>query len=173
MSFPNQRTYSFDANTVLSDNAAAYTASGYLQAAGADGVVDLGGNQGVTVTLPSIDDTSTYTPQQARIDAMAIFDVTAIDIASGNETYQIDIMVSNDPAFAAGNAVNAGGIQLGKGASLRGGAAAKDSVIGRYEVPFTNNIAGAIYQYAKAYLTAGGTTPSINIFSFIAVLPEP
>lgn len=172
MAFPNLRTYSFDANMVLSDNAAAYTASGYLQAGGADGVVDLGGNQGVTVTLPSIDDVATYTPQQARIDAMAIFDVPTIDIASGNETYQLDIMVSNDPAFAAASVVCAAGIQLGKGASLRGAVAQKDSVIGRYEVPFTNNIAGALYQYCKVYLTAGGTTPSINILSFIAVLPE-
>jgi len=173
MSFPNQRTYPFDANMSLSDNAAAYTASGYLQVGGADGVVDLGGNQGVTITLPSIDDVSSITPQQPRIDAMAIFDVTAIDISSGNETYQIDIMVSNDPAFAAGNVVCAAGVQMGKGASLRGAVAQKDSVIGRYEIPFTNNIAGAIYQYCKAYLTAGGTTPSVNVLSYISVLPEP
>lgn len=172
MSFPNQRTYAFDANTVLSDNAAAYTASGYLQAYAADGVVDLGGNQGVTVTNPPIDDLATYTPQQARIDAMLILDITAIDIASGNETYSIDLMVSNDPAFAAGNAVCAASVQLGKGASLRGAVAQKDSVTGRVELGFTNNIAGAIYQFAKVYLTAGGTTPSINILSFIAPLPQ-
>jgi hypothetical protein len=173
VSFPNQRTYAFDANNLVSDNAAAYIASGYLQAAGADGILDLGGNQGVVITLPAIDDTPTYTPQQARIDAYMVLDVTAIDIASGNETYQLDIMVSNDPGFAAGNVVCAGGIQLGKGTSLRGAVAQKDSVIGRYEVGFTNNIAGAIYQYLKVYLTAGGTTPSINVLGFIAVTPEP
>lgn len=173
MSFPNQRTYSFDANAVLSDNAAAYTASGYLQAFGADGVVDLGGNQGVTVTLPSIDDVSSITPQQPRIDAMLILDITALDIASGNETYQIDLMGSNDPNFAAAAPVCLAGIQLGKGASLRGAVAQKDSVIGRVELGFTNNLAGSIYQFVKAYLTTGGTTPSINISSFIAVLPEP
>lgn len=173
MAFPNQRTYSFDANAQLSDNAAAYTASGYLQVAGVDGVVDLGGNQGAIITLPAIDDVSTITPQQARIDAVAVFDVTAIDISSSNETYQLDIMVSNDPSFAAASVVCAGGVQFGKGASLRGAVAQKDSVIGRYEVPFTNNIAGALYQYCKVYLTAGGTTPSVSISSFIAVLPEP
>jgi hypothetical protein len=86
MSFPNDRTYTFDANNEFSDNAAAYTASGYLQKGGADGVVDLGGNQG---TSPA---------QQARIDAVAIFDVTAITV-SGTQTYQLDIVVSNDPAF--------------------------------------------------------------------------
>lgn len=173
MAFPNQRTYSFDANMLLSDNAAAYTASGYAQVGGADGVVDLGGNQGVTIALPAIDDTPTYTPQQARIDGYLIVDVTAIDISSGNETYQLDLMVSNDPAFAAGSPVCAGGIQLGKGASLRGAVAQKDSVIGRVEIGFTNNISGLLYQYAKLFVTAGGTTPSINILSFIAVTPEP
>ena len=83
-----------------------------------------------------------------------------------------------DPAdewggFAAGSAVCAGGIQIGKGTSLRGSVAQKDSVTGRYELGFTNNIAGAIYQYAKLFLTAGGTTPSVNILAFIAVTPEP
>lgn len=160
MAFPNDRTYTFDANNGISDNAAAYTASGYLQYGGADGVVDLGGNQGTSPT------------QQARIDAMAIFDITAIDIASGNETYQFDIMVSNDPAFAAANAVCAGGFQCGKGASLRGAVAQADSVIGRMEIGFCNQVAGVIYEYVKVYLTEGGTTPSISVFSFIAVLPE-
>lgn len=172
MSFPNQRTYSFDANMLVSDNAAAYVASGYLQVAGADAILDLGGNQGVTITLPAIDDTATYTPQQARIDAMLVLDITALDITSGNETYQIDVMVSNDPNFAAANVICAAGIQFGKGASLRGAVAQKDSVIGRIELGFTNNIAGSIYEFMKVYLTTGGTTPSVNISGFVAVLPE-
>lgn len=171
MSFPNQRTYSFDANAVLSDNAAAYTATGYAQAYGADGVVDLGGNQGVTITNPSIDALATYTPQQARIDAVLVADVTAIDIASGNETCKIMLLVSNDPNFAAGNVVQAGGLEVGKGTSLDG-INMKDSVIGRYEIGFTNNIAGSIYQFLKLYLVIGGTTPSINISAFVAVLPQ-
>jgi hypothetical protein len=95
-------------------------------------VLDLGGNQG---TSPA---------QQARIDAVAIFDVTAITV-SGTQTYQLDIVLSNDPAFLTGNVI-AGGIQLGKGTSLRVSAQG-DSVIGRYEVGFTNQLAGTIYEY--------------------------
>jgi hypothetical protein len=159
MAFPNDRTYTFDVNNQLSDNAAAYTASGYLQAGGADGVVDLGGNQGTSPV------------QLARIDAMAIFDVTAIDITSGNERYTLKILVSNDPAFLTG-VFEAAAIGMGKG-SAGTPATQGDSVIGRYEVGFTNQVAGSIYQYAKAYLVVAGTTPSISIFSFIAVLPEP
>lgn len=159
MSFPNDRTYTPDANLFFSDNAAAYTASGYLQVGGAVGVLDLGGNQ------------STSPLQQARIDAIAIFDVTAIDISSGNETYQLDIVLSNDPAFLTGNVI-AAGFQCGKGASLRAAGSA-DSVIGRYEIGFATQLAGTLYEYFQVFLTVGGTTPSINISGFVAVLPEP
>ncbi len=48
------RTYAVDANNFLSDGAAAITASGYAQYGGADGIIDCGGNQNITVTLPSM-----------------------------------------------------------------------------------------------------------------------
>lgn len=154
----NDRTYSFDASMMFSDNAAAYTASGNMQVGGADAIIDLGGNQGVTPK------------QQARIDAVAIFDVTAITV-SGTNTYQLDILLSNDPAFGVGTVVCAGGLQLGKGTSLRN-TSSLDSVIGRYEVPFTNEVAGTKFQYMKVALT-GANSPSISILGFVAVLPEP
>lgn len=172
MPFPNMRTYSFDANAQLSDNAAAYAATGYAQVSGADGIVDLGGNQGLTVTLPAIADVSPITPQQPRIDAQLIVDVTAVKVSAGNETYDLLLLVSNDPAFGAGNVEQAAGISLGKGASRRG-INMKDSVTGRIELGFTNQVEGNIYQYAKLYLVLGGTLPSINIQSFVAVTPEP
>ena len=59
---------------------------------------------------------------------------------------------------------------LGKGASLDGLNMA-DSVTGRYELLFSTNQAGSIYQYVGFYLVAGGTTPSITIEGFCAVLP--
>lgn len=159
MAFPNDRTYSFDIGQLVSDNAAAYTASGFLQVGGATGSIDLGGNQGVSPV------------QVARGDFMAVFDVTALDITSGNETYNLDIVVSNSPSFASGNAI-AASVQFGKGASLRV-ANSGDSVIGRYEVGFTNQVAGTIYEFAAVFLTVAGTTPSVNILGFIATLPEP
>jgi len=166
------RTYSFDANAQLSDNAAAYTATGYTQVAGVDGIIDLGGNQGATVTLPSIADVSPITPQQPRIDAYLVVDVTAIDVSSGNETYDLLLLVSNDPGFGAGTVEQAVGISLGKGASRRG-INMKDSVTGRIELGFTNQIEGNIYQFGKLYAVLGGTTPSLSIAAFVAVTPEP
>lgn len=159
MSFPNDRTYSFDANLQLSDNAAAYAASGWTQVGGAQAIIDLGGNQGATPV------------QNARIDAVAIVDVTAIDISSGNETYKVLVVGSNDPGLATGN-VCLGAIELcvaGAGDVPNNAS----NVTGRAEIMFTNNLAGNFYEYVGLYLVIAGTTPSINIESFIAVLPEP
>jgi hypothetical protein len=172
VAFPNMRTYSFDANMLLSDNAAAYAATGYAQAFGADGVIDFGGNQGATVTLPAIADVATQTPQQPRIDAYLIADVTAIKISAGNETYKLMLLLSNDPAFALGNVEQAVGVMVGKGTS-RDGINMKDSVIGRIELGFTNQVEGNIYQYGKLYLVIAGTAPSISLTAFVSVTPEP
>jgi hypothetical protein len=171
MMLQGDRTYSFDANNVLSDNAAAYTANGYLQAGGADGIIDLGGNQGITITLPSIADSSTLTPQQARIDAVVVVDVTAIDITSSNERYTIKVLASNDPSFLTG-VQEVAGITIGKGASGTP-ATQKDNTTGRYELLFTNEQANVKFQFIKLFLVVAGTTPSISVEAFLAVLPEP
>ena len=153
------RAYAFDANTLLSDNAAAYAATGYSQAYGADGFFDTGGNQ------------STSPKQQARIDAMLVIDVTAIKISAGNESYRLSVLLSNDPAFGAGNVEMAGEISLGKGGS-RDGVNMIDSVVGRYELGFSTEQANVKYQYVKLRNTLGGTAPSINYQAFVAVLPD-
>lgn len=169
------RTYSFDANMVLADGAAAQTAAGYAQSGGADGVVDLGGNQGITVALPSIADSSTITPQQARIDAMLVIDVTAITV-SGSDVYKLCLVGSNDPAFGSGNVQLFAEYQLGEAAQmdfLNGiNTPAPNSVGGsRYEVGFTNEQNSIKYQFCKLYVA--GTFGSITFRAFVAVLPEP
>ena len=172
------RTYSFDANMALADGAIAQTASGYAQYGGADGIVDLGGNQNVTITLPSIADSTSITPQQARIDAVCVVDVTAIDISSGNETYRLCVVGSNDPNFGSGKVNCLGEMEIGKGASLgfvNGQDAPTVPAIGglRYEIPFSSEQANVKYEFVKLYLVLGGTTPSITFKAFVAVLPEP
>ena len=160
MSFPNDRTYTVDANLIFADGAAAQTVSGASQVGGVANITDLGGNQGTTPV------------QQARIDAVAVIDVTAIKTSNSNETYKFLINVSTDPAFGAGNVVNAGAIELSYAgaADVVNGAT---SVTGRYEVMFSTNIAGSLYEYAQVYLVEGGTNPSITYAGFFAVLPEP
>jgi hypothetical protein len=159
MSFPNDRTYTPDINLFFSDNAAAYTANGYTQVAAAQSIWDSGGNQGTSPT------------QQARIDAVAVCDVTALNIATGDEYYKIRVVGSTDPAFGAGNVVCLGGIDLAA-ANTNDIVNAKAAVIGRYEIMFSTNVAGALYEYVAVYVIVGGTGPSISIEGFFAVLPE-
>jgi hypothetical protein len=171
------RTYSADANMFLSDGAAAVTASGYSQYAGADGIVDMGGNQNVTITLPSIASVTSITPQQARIDAVCVIDVTAVTV-SGTASAQFILVGSNDPSFGA----TLGSWQLG---SLMLGAASQflqpnplvtpaPSAIGgsRYEIPFTTEQNNVKYEYVKLYVVIANSG-SITFKAFVAVLPEP
>lgn len=169
------RTYSFDANMGLSDGAVAVAASGYSQYAGADGIVDLGGNQNVTVTLPSIADVSSITPQQARIDAMLVVDVTAVT-TSGTALASLIIVGSNDPAFGAGKTTQLGMMQFGAIASQlqpNGFITAAPAAVGgsRYEIPFTSEQNNIKYQYVKLYVVIANSG-SITFKAFVAVLPE-
>ena len=153
------RTYSFDANLLLSDNAAAYVADGYTQVGGADAVLDLGGNQGVSPL------------QQARIDAVCVIDVTAIDVASGNETYSLRVLGCNSSGFAS-NVAELAAITIGKGSALVP-TTQSDATTGRIELPFCTERFNQKYEFVKLYVDVGGTTPSINLLAFVAVLPEP
>ena len=172
------RTYSIDANMILADGAAALTASGYAQYAGADGIVDFGGNQNVTITLPAIADVASITPQQARIDAVCVLDVTAIKTSSGNELYTLFLVGSNNPAFSAGTVAMLGALEFGAAASLEypnGFVTPAPAAVGgsRYEILFAAEQNNVKYEFAKLYVLAEGTTPSITFKAFVAVLPEP
>jgi len=153
------RSYSFDANLLLADGAAAQTASGYAQVGGADGILDLGGNQGVTPK------------QQARIDAVLVGMISAIDISSGNETYKLKMLGCNAANFAA-NVQCLASLELGKGASLVP-ATQVDAAPGMFELPFSTEQFNTKYEYVKLYLELGGTSPSIQLQAYVAVLPEP
>jgi hypothetical protein len=171
------RTYSVDANMFLSDGAAAITATGYAQYAGGDGIVDLGGNQNVTITLPSIADVSSITPQQARIDAVCVVDVTAVT-TSGTASEKLIVVGSNDSAFGA----TSGSFQLammefGAAASLdqvNGKLTAAPNAVGgsRYELLFSNEQNNVKYQFVKIYVVIANSG-SITFKAFVAVLPEP
>lgn len=153
------RTYSFDVNLQLSDNAAAYTASGFLQVGGANKTLDFGGNQ---TTTPK---------QQARIDAVLVVDVTAIDVASGDEEYQLLIEGSNDSAFGAGTVEVLAAYVFGKTAH-RIGTNIMDSIAGRYEIPFCTETPNGKFQNVRGELVISGTTPSISLSAFVAPLMD-
>ena len=169
------RSYSFDANMALSDGAASISVSGYAQYAGADGIVDLGGNQNVIVTLPLIADVTTITPQQARIDAVCVVDMTAISATAA----KLILVGSNDPAFGATlGTVQLAMMEFGLTAATQEQPNPKATpvppVIGgsRYEMLFSSEQNNVKYEYVKLYVAAvaGG---GVTFKAFIAVLPEP
>ncbi len=171
------RTYSVDANMFLSDGVAAVSATGYAQYAGADGIIDLGGNQNVTITLPSIADVTSITPQQARIDAMLVVDVTAVT-TTGTASEKLILVGSNDPAFGAtSGSFQLGMMEFGAAASLdqvNGKATGTPPAIGgsRYEIPFNIEKNNVKYEYLKLYVVIANSG-SITFKAFVAVLPEP
>lgn len=138
----NQRDFTYDNATLLKD-AGAVTADGAATVSSVARIVTLGAG---------------------RVDGRVIVDVSAIDVSSADERYDIAVQLSNSPTFASG-VIGAGSIALGAAAALPGESAA--SVIGRYEIPFTNEINGTVYAYARAYTNVSGTTPSINYTAYI------
>lgn len=169
------RTYAFDINNAVSDGAAAYTASGFATYAGQQSILDTGGNQNVVVALPSIANVSTITPQQARIDAAMIIDLTAI-YTGGGDAYKLLVLGSNNPGFTAGTVQCLGALELGTAGSTdvpNGITTPVPASVGgsRYEILFATEQNNVKYEYVALYHVLSGTTPSITYKAFMAVLP--
>lgn len=156
------RSYSFDEKMLLSDNGAAYTASGIGQVAGANAIIDLGGAQESGIEIGS------YAGSLARIDAMCVIDVPALFTTDANNAYRVALMGSNNSDGAS--PVVLAEMEFGNTGALVNGA--ETSVSGRYEMPFTNEQADITYEFVYLYILAAGTTPSINLHAFIAPLPK-
>lgn len=140
----NQKDHTYDNNLLFKD-AGAIAADAAAQVGGSAKVVDLGAG---------------------RVDAVMIIDVSAIDVSSADESYNLKVQFSNSPTFASG-VIGGPLVQLGAAASLIGESAA--SVVGRYELPFSNEINGTTYRYARMYTDVGGTTPSINYTAWASI----
>lgn len=144
-----QRTYTFDKNLVLSDGLTAITATG---------TAVIGG-----VTTNSILDVGA-----ARLDGQIVIDISAMDISSSDETYRIILQGSNSSSFASG-IENLAVLDVGATAARLGGA--QNSVIGRYELGFTNEQADTVYRYLRIRVVVAGITPTITFGAFIATDP--
>lgn len=101
------------------------------------------------------------------LEGVYIIDITAIDIASNDETYTLHLQGSNSASFASGNVVLAATV-VGKGSSIVTNGA--DQQTGRIVLPFRNDKLGTVYRYLRAYTDVAGTTPSIDYTSRISYL---
>ena len=170
-----RRTYAFDVNMQLDDGLTAHAGAGFGTVGGSQSIVDLGGNQGITITLPSISDTASITPQQARIDAVCVVQLTAITLA-GSDIYTLTLVGSNSPSLASNN-VNLGAMSWGQAAAFAyPNAAVTATPLGtfpagwQYEILFTNEVQNTPYEYVSAYFS--GTFGSVTAKAYICVLPR-
>ena len=102
-----------------------------------------------------------------RMDAVLVINITAMDVTSADELYNFYLQGSDSATLASGVHILAH-LQVGAAAVLLGGSTVA-SVIGRYEVPFQNVVAGTILlDYVRMRLIISGTTPTITFDAFIA-----
>lgn len=111
-----------------------------------------------------------------RIDGYWCIDITAIDFSSGDESYKLFLMGSNDVAWGNGNidilacrdfAAVTGGRLVTTIAGATPTIPASQMGGGIFAVPFTNQMNDYIYRYLRAYAVIAGTTPSITALTWI------
>ena len=136
----NSKDFTYDHALLLKD-AGAVTASGNATVASSARVLDLG---------------------DGRVDGRVVCDVSAIDVADANESYIVQLQVSNAIGFDSG-VVAIASKQLGA-ATPTGNSAATPA--GRYEIHFSNEENGVRYRYARVRYVLAGTSPSINFTAF-------
>lgn len=139
---PKTNTKLLDVALLLKD-AGAITADGVTQVDGADKVLEIG---------------------HGRYTGEIVVDITAIDVASGNETYAIRTQFSDDAGFGSG-VVNGATLEVGAAVS---GADATEA--GRYVLPFTNVVGDVQRKYMRVFVDVGGTSPSIDFQAFVGKL---
>lgn len=83
-----------------------------------------------------------------------MIDISAIEVASGDEKYEIEYQLSDSATFASGNVV-AAVIKVGD-SSVTGGSA-DNAAGGPITLGVTNEFQGTRYQYARLYTRVAGT----------------
>ena len=102
---------------------------------------------------------------EGLVDGFIVIDVTAVEVASGNEIYTISLEGSNVAAMTSGSVCLAkkvfGNLVVPMDAAL--------SAPGRYVVPFRNEEGGATFRYVRlSTLVAGTIATGINFSAFLA-----
>ena len=99
------------------------------------------------------------------VDGDIVIDMSACEIATGDEIYTISLEMSNVAAMTSGSSCAAkkvfGNLVVPMDAAL--------SAAGRYVVPFRNEEAGTVFRYVRLSTVVAGTIATgINFAAFIA-----
>jgi len=141
------KRYTFDNNLLLKD-AGLVAASAAATVLSAGKILDLGAG---------------------LVEGDIVIDVSALEIASNTEIYDIVAEVSPDAAFGtAGNIVERVALNL-SAKEVKRTDCDKDDAIGRYILPFSNEHNGTVYRYMRLYtVVAGDVATGINYTAFLA-----
>jgi hypothetical protein len=105
------------------------------------------------------------------VEGNLIIDVTAIEVADGDENYKISLQGSSQSDFSY-DYKNLAILELGAFETLGGdqdSSSAEDSTTGRYMVPFRTERNGAVYQYVRVYTDVSGTIATgINFAAYLS-----
>jgi hypothetical protein len=105
------------------------------------------------------------------VEGNLVVDVTAIEVADGDENYQISLQGSSQSDFSS-DYKDLAILALGAFETLGGdqdSSSADDSTIGRYIVPFRTERNGTTYQYVRVYCDVSGTIATgINYSAHLA-----
>jgi len=85
-----------------------------------------------------------------------IIDVSALEIATGDESYDIVIQGSNTTAFTAAGIVDLCEMNVGAKGAKRSDCD-KDDATGRFKLFFDNENNGTYYQYIRIFTVVAGT----------------
>lgn len=146
MNLYSQRTY---------DNALLIRAAGAAITATETGsvILDLGaGGDGAGASL---------------VDGALIADVTAIDVATGDEGYTFILEGSPDATFGTAANITVLAMQKIGGATGAAPLGTADGA-GRFLIPFRNERNGTVYRYVRLYTVIAGTSPSLTFSAFLA-----
>jgi hypothetical protein len=98
------------------------------------------------------------------VDAEVVIDVTAVEVATGDEKYVFVLEASNTADMSAGSVTL---VEFPMGVATAPMDA--NTGVGRFMVPFTNEQNGTMYRYVRAYTRVAGTIATgINYSAFIA-----
>lgn len=98
------------------------------------------------------------------VDANIVIDVSALEVATGDEIYDIVLEGSNVAALAT-DSVELASMKLGNNPAP----ADADTTTGRKVLPFRNEMNGTLYRYVRLYTRVAGTIATgINYSAFIA-----
>lgn len=97
------------------------------------------------------------------VEGNVIIDVTALEIASNDEIYDIILQLSPDSTFGTDtNIKDQAAINL-SAAEVKRSDSNVDDAIGRYIMPFNNMNNGTVLRYARIYTVVAGTIGSGGI----------